>query len=92
MILEIFLTNSPMTYSCSTFIPTCTECSTTFPTPGVAAVRGESATAMCRECHRKMGMVVFKCLKSPAADMNPVLKIPEVKFLRIASAAGRYKP
>ncbi|KAH1434768.1 hypothetical protein KXX32_009753, partial [Aspergillus fumigatus] len=41
----------------SSFIPTCAECSTTFPVPGVVAVRGESATASCRQCHRKM---VFK--------------------------------
>lgn len=42
--------------TCSHFIPTCAECSTTFPAPGVAAVRGESAMAACRQCHRKMGM------------------------------------
>ncbi|ODM17525.1 hypothetical protein SI65_07200 [Aspergillus cristatus] len=54
----------------SNFVPTCAECSTTFPAPGIASVRGESSTAMCRQCHRKM-----------------VMKIPEVKFLRIASAA-----
>ncbi|KAJ5316895.1 hypothetical protein N7508_001403 [Penicillium antarcticum] len=41
----------------SNFIPTCAECSTPHPAPGVSAVRGESAMASCRECHRKM---VFK--------------------------------
>lgn len=40
----------------SSFIPTCAECSTAFPAPGVVAVRGESAMANCRQCHRKMGM------------------------------------
>ncbi|PYH98809.1 CHY zinc finger domain protein [Aspergillus ellipticus CBS 707.79] len=54
----------------SNFIPTCAECSTPFPGPGVAAVRGESAMANCRQCHRKM-----------------VFKIPEVKFLKVGSAA-----
>ncbi|PYI11362.1 CHY zinc finger domain protein [Aspergillus sclerotiicarbonarius CBS 121057] len=54
----------------SSFIPTCAECSTAFPAPGVVAVRGESAMANCRQCHRKM-----------------VLKIPEVKFLKVGSAA-----
>ncbi|KAF7587996.1 hypothetical protein BBP40_006448 [Aspergillus hancockii] len=54
----------------SSFIPTCAECSTSFPAPGVVAVRGESASASCRQCHRKM-----------------VLKIPEVKFLKVGSAA-----
>ncbi|KAL2012181.1 hypothetical protein VTN00DRAFT_4899 [Thermoascus crustaceus] len=41
----------------SNFVPTCSECSTPFPAPGVVAVRGESAMATCRECHRRM---VFK--------------------------------
>ncbi|KAJ5669622.1 hypothetical protein N7462_010692 [Penicillium macrosclerotiorum] len=41
----------------SNFIPTCAECSTTYHAPGVSAVRGESAMAICRHCHRKM---VFK--------------------------------
>ncbi|KAJ5093917.1 hypothetical protein N7456_009778 [Penicillium angulare] len=41
----------------STFIPTCSECSTPYHAPGVSAVRGESAMAMCRHCHKKM---VFK--------------------------------
>ncbi|PLB41258.1 uncharacterized protein BDW47DRAFT_99807 [Aspergillus candidus] len=54
----------------SSFIPTCAECSTPFPEPGVVAVRGESAMANCRQCHRKM-----------------VFKIPEVKFLKVGSAA-----
>ncbi|XHG08362.1 hypothetical protein AWENTII_011467 [Aspergillus wentii] len=54
----------------SNFTPTCAECSTPFPAPGVVAVRGESAMAICRHCHRKM-----------------VLKIPEVKFLIVGSAA-----
>ncbi|KAL2835267.1 hypothetical protein BDW59DRAFT_168506 [Aspergillus cavernicola] len=54
----------------SGFIPTCAECSTSFPEPGVVAVRGESAMANCRQCHRKM-----------------VFKVPEVKFLKVGSAA-----
>ncbi|KAL4764149.1 uncharacterized protein BDW70DRAFT_116985 [Aspergillus foveolatus] len=54
----------------SGFIPTCAECSTPFPGPGVVAVRGESAMANCRQCHRKL-----------------VFKVPEVKFLKVGSAA-----
>ena len=38
----------------SNFVPTCSECSTTHPSPGVVSVRGESSMAVCRECHRKM--------------------------------------
>ncbi|CAI7635038.1 unnamed protein product [Penicillium glandicola] len=41
----------------SDFIPTCSECSTAHPAPGIPAVRGESAMGICRQCHRKM---VFK--------------------------------
>lgn len=40
----------------SDFIPTCSECSTAHPAPGISAVRGESAMGICRQCHRKMGM------------------------------------
>lgn len=38
----------------SNFMPTCSECSTAYPSPGVTAVRGDSAFAVCRECHKKM--------------------------------------
>ncbi|KAJ5843916.1 Zinc finger CCCH-type [Penicillium rubens] len=38
----------------SDFIPTCSECSTAHPAPGISAVRGESAMGICRQCHRKM--------------------------------------
>jgi len=38
----------------STFVPTCSECSTSYTTPGCISVRGESTLAICRECHHKM--------------------------------------
>ncbi|KAF2741871.1 hypothetical protein M011DRAFT_472701 [Sporormia fimetaria CBS 119925] len=38
----------------SSFLPTCAECSTTYPRPGIVSVRGETAMAICRHCHRKM--------------------------------------
>ncbi|EMC99754.1 hypothetical protein BAUCODRAFT_30153 [Baudoinia panamericana UAMH 10762] len=38
----------------SNFTPTCAECSTALPAPGVVSVRGDSSFAICRECHRKM--------------------------------------
>ncbi len=40
--------------SFSNFIPTCSDCLTPYPSPGVISVRGESSMATCRECHRKM--------------------------------------
>ncbi|MCJ1463830.1 hypothetical protein MMC07_002439 [Pseudocyphellaria aurata] len=42
----------------SNFIPTCSECSTVYPAPGIVSVRGESSMAFCRECHRKMSFKV----------------------------------
>lgn len=56
----------------SNFVPTCSECSTPGPAPGIVAVRGDSAMAICRECHKKM-----------------TIKIPEIKFLRVSTAAIR---
>lgn len=47
----------------SNFIPTCSECSTAYPPPGVVSVRGESTLAHCRECHRKMCMFYYLRLK-----------------------------
>ncbi|OAX77959.1 hypothetical protein ACJ72_07736 [Emergomyces africanus] len=38
----------------SNFIPTCSECSATYPSPGIVAVRGDDASAVCRGCHHKM--------------------------------------
>lgn len=38
----------------STFGPTCSRCSASYPPPGVISVRGETATATCRGCHQKL--------------------------------------
>ncbi|KAF2091714.1 hypothetical protein K490DRAFT_31585, partial [Saccharata proteae CBS 121410] len=45
---------TPVDLLTSQFTPTCSECSTAYPSPGVASVRGDSAMAICRECHGKM--------------------------------------
>lgn len=37
----------------STFIPTCSGCSTTYPLPGIISVQGETTSNICRECHQK---------------------------------------
>ncbi|EXJ95498.1 hypothetical protein A1O1_00620 [Capronia coronata CBS 617.96] len=58
----------------STFQPTCSSCSTTFPVPpGMISVRGDTPIQVCRACHAKM-----------------TFTIPEVKFLRVShpSTAG----
>ena len=60
----------------SSFIPTCSQCSTAAPPPGVVAVRGDAAAmAICRECHQKLSF-----------------KIPETKFLQISASARRDLP
>lgn len=66
----------------SNFLPTCSECSTTHPSPGVVSVRGESTMAICRECHRKMSFKIpeIKFLLVSAAartDRLPVRKRPK---------------
>lgn len=60
----------------SSFIPTCSQCSTSVPSPGVVAVRGDAAAmAICRECHQKLSF-----------------KIPETKFLQVSASARRDLP
>ncbi|KAF2223823.1 hypothetical protein BDZ85DRAFT_262229 [Elsinoe ampelina] len=44
----------------STFVPTCSECSTAYTTPGCISVRGDSSMAVCRECHRKMSFRIYE--------------------------------
>ncbi|KAM0723923.1 hypothetical protein Q7P37_000914 [Cladosporium fusiforme] len=66
----------------SNFIPTCSECSTPHPAPGVVSVRGESTMAMCRECHKRMTFKIpeIKFLRVSAAA------------IRASKAPGRKKP
>ena len=56
----------------STFQPTCSSCSTTFPVPpGMISVRGDTPIQVCRSCHAKMTFTIH-----------------EVKFLRVSHAAA----
>ncbi|KAL8771846.1 MAG: hypothetical protein Q9209_002784 [Squamulea sp. 1 TL-2023] len=55
----------------STFIPTCSTCSTTVPAPGIVSVRGDAASiAICRECHNRL-----------------TFKIPETKFTLVSNTS-----
>jgi hypothetical protein len=49
---------------CSYFKPTCSECSTPVPLPGVVSVRGDSSLAICRECHKRMSQYVVVSRRS----------------------------
>ena len=67
----------------SNFLPTCSECSTTHPAPGVVSVRGSSTMAICRECHRKLTFkipeVKFLLISAStrASNRAPVRKTPK---------------
>ncbi|KAF2276495.1 uncharacterized protein EI97DRAFT_450312 [Westerdykella ornata] len=78
----------------SNFIPTCAECSTAYPRPGVVSVRGETSMAFCRECHRKMTFRLpeIKFLRtstSAAVKAGPVRK---KKAENLGIVAGRELP
>ena len=62
----------------SSFLPTCSECSTVHPLPGVVSVRGESTMAICRECHRKMTFKIpeIKFLLVSSAAARPANRAP----------------
>ena len=66
----------------SAFIPTCSECSTGYPAPGVISVRGSNTLAMCRECHHKMSFKIpeVKFLRvSSAGTDRPDRPLPRKK-------------
>ncbi|RMY72875.1 hypothetical protein D0863_04249 [Hortaea werneckii] len=62
----------------SNFSPTCAECSTPFPAPGIVAVRGDSAMTICRECHKKMTLRIselkFLLVSATAARASRALR------------------
>lgn len=66
----------------SSFLPTCSSCSTTIPPPGVVSVRGASTMAICRECHHKLTFkipeVKFLLIStSTRHNLAPVRKKPK---------------
>ncbi len=66
----------------SHFIPTCSECSTAMPTPGIVSVRAASTLAICRTCHRKLSFqipeVKFLLIStSTRHNLAPVRKKPK---------------
>ena len=69
----------------STFLPTCSQCSSAHPAPGVVSVRGASTMAICRECHAKMTFkipeVKFLLVSAAARSAGaPVRKKPKEKL------------
>jgi uncharacterized CHY-type Zn-finger protein len=66
----------------STFIPTCSECSTDYSAPGLVSVRGDTTLSTCRECHHKISFkipdVKFLRVSSAGAD-RPDRPLPRKK-------------
>ena len=66
----------------STFIPTCSVCSTPCPPPGITSVRGASSMGVCRECHHKISFLIpeikFLLVSSAArSNLAPTRKKPK---------------
>ncbi|PBP25716.1 CHY zinc finger protein [Diplocarpon rosae] len=59
----------------STFVPTCSQCSTAYPTPGIISVQGEATSNICRSCHQKITFkipsVKFLRITSSSAPAGP---------------------
>lgn len=68
-------------YLYSNFIPTCSECSTSYPAPGVVSVRGESSMTICRECHRKMSRWSYvQSTLEVIEDRRIDIRLPSTRF------------
>ncbi|KAI9733973.1 MAG: hypothetical protein M1834_002630 [Cirrosporium novae-zelandiae] len=58
----------------STFLPTCSTCSTTLPSPGIVSVRGDTSLSLCHGCHAKLTLTLpdLKFLAVSAATLKPL--------------------
>jgi len=58
----------------SAFLPTCSECSATYPQPGIISVAGENTHNICRECHKKFSFKIHsvRFLRITASHLPPV--------------------
>ncbi|KAH6679615.1 hypothetical protein B0J14DRAFT_473115 [Halenospora varia] len=57
----------------STFLPTCSQCSEVYPTPGIVSVCGETTSNICRECHQKFTFKIpsVKFLRISSSHLPP---------------------
>ncbi|KAG0645939.1 hypothetical protein D0Z07_8031 [Hyphodiscus hymeniophilus] len=57
----------------STFIPTCSQCSAPYPSPGIVSVRGDTTSNVCRECHQKFTFLIpqIKFLRITSSHLPP---------------------
>jgi uncharacterized CHY-type Zn-finger protein len=57
----------------STFIPTCSQCSTSYPAPGIVSVANDRTNNICRECHEKFQFFIpqVKFLRITSSHLPP---------------------
>jgi uncharacterized CHY-type Zn-finger protein len=78
----------------SYFLPTCTECSTPVPQPGVVSVRGESTMAICRECHKRISFRIpeIKFLQVSTAAVKATQGLARKRKENLGIKAGEQLP
>ncbi|KAH6713854.1 hypothetical protein BKA61DRAFT_606675 [Leptodontidium sp. MPI-SDFR-AT-0119] len=78
----------------STFIPTCSQCSTAYPLPGITSVQGESTSNICRECHQKFTFKIpsVKFLRISSTDRLPPSSGPRRKRETLGLTIGTELP
>lgn len=78
----------------STFIPTCSGCSTIYPLPGIVSVQGETTSNICRECHQKFTFKIpqTKFLRISQTDRLPPSSGPRKKKEVLGLVAGTELP
>ncbi|KAG4411987.1 hypothetical protein IFR04_014874 [Cadophora malorum] len=78
----------------STFIPTCSQCSTAYPLPGITSVQGESTSNICRECHQKFTFKIpsVKFLRISSTNRLPPSSGPRRKRETLGLTPGTELP
>ncbi|PVH87688.1 hypothetical protein DL98DRAFT_405152, partial [Cadophora sp. DSE1049] len=78
----------------STFIPTCSQCSTAYPLPGITSVQGESTSNICRECHQKFTFKIpsVKFLRISSTNRLPPSSGPRRKRETLGLIPGTELP
>ncbi|XMA17240.1 hypothetical protein WAI453_010031 [Rhynchosporium graminicola] len=78
----------------STFIPTCSQCSTAYPSPGINTVQGESTSNICRECHQKFTFKIpsVKFLRISSTNRLPPSSGPRRKRETLGLTIGTELP
>ena len=78
----------------STFIPTCSQCSSAYPSPGIVSVQGETTSNICRECHQKFTFKIpqVKFLRISSSNRLPPSSGPRRKKETLGLQAGTELP